>query len=473
MPEKIPLYEQLAQEFTQQIELGTFRPGERIPSVRKVSQQRELSITTVLQAYQLLEDRGMIEARPQSGYFVRPPVTQATPEPETSTPAIDPKHVSIADLALRILRDTLNPNLVQFGAAIPDPDLLPTDRLNRILASIARKGDFPQNVCGLPEGHEELRVQVAQRAFSSGCTLTPEDIIITSGCMEALNLSLRAVCQPGDLVAIESPTYFGILHLLQSQGLRALEIPTHHRTGISLEALRFALEHHPVKACLVLTNFNNPLGSCMPDEAKQEMVEMLAERDIPLIEDDINGELHFQGQRPRVAKAYDRTGNVLLCDSFSKDISPSLRVGWVAPGRYKKQIEHLKMATNVGTATLPQLALARFIASGGYDHHLRRIRRAYAEKVGSMSAAVLRSFPDGTRVTSPCGGFVLWVQLPETVDSLVLYRLALKAGITLAPGYIFSPSSKYHNFVRLNAAYYCSETERALARLGQIVSRLA
>ncbi len=468
-----PLYERLAKELAQQIQVGTFSPGERVPSVRQISQQRRLSVTTVLQAYRLLENQGMIEARPQTGYFVQARPVSLLPEPETSAPPADPTQVSTAELTMMVLRDALDPRLAQFGAAIPDPDLLPTSNLNRILASLARCPDIPQNVCGVPEGRKELRTVIARQTFTAGCHLTPDDIIITAGCMEAVSLSLRVVCQPGDLVAIESPTYYGMLQALQSQGLRALEIPTHHRQGISLDALRFAIAHHPVRACLLLPNFSNPLGSCMPDDNKKELVELLADHDIPLIEDDIHGELYYEGRRPQVAKAYDRKGLVLMCSSFSKDISPSYRVGWIAPGRFLAQVKQLKMATNVGTAILPQLAIAKFIASGSYERHLRKIRRAYAHKVNGMAQAVMRCFPEGTRVTTPAGGFVLWVQMPESVDSLVLYKRALKARITLAPGYMFSATTQYRNFIRLNAAYWSHQAEGALQRLGELVSQLA
>lgn len=467
----IPLYEQLATELAQQICSGVFNPGDRLPSVRMVSRQKGISITTVLQAYQLLEDRGAIEARPQSGYYVRsqrlPSIS--IPEPEISTPPPDPSQVRVDEMVQRILKDTVNPGLVQFGAAIPAPDLLPTSRLNRILARLAREDDPRFYICGIPEGCIELRVQVARRAFVYGCNLTPEDIMITTGCMEALYLALHTVCKSGDLVAVESPTYFGILQVLEKLGLRSLEIPTHHRTGISLDALSFALEHNPIRAVIVVSNYNNPLGSCMPEENKRRLVELLAQYDLPLIEDDIYGELSFADQRPGVCKSYDRNGSVLLCSSFSKDISPSYRVGWIAPGRYRQEIERLKFVLNIGTAILPQLAIAEFLDDGGYEHHLRKIRRAYSQKVSAMAHAVLRHFPEGTRVTSPEGGFVLWVQLPQNIDSLALYTRALSAGVTLAPGHIFSATPRYRNFIRLNAAYMSFSAERAVERLGDLV----
>ncbi|HEX9012313.1 MAG TPA: PLP-dependent aminotransferase family protein, partial [Anaerolineaceae bacterium] len=345
-------------------------------------------------------------------------------------------------------------------------------KLNRILARLARRGDLPLNICGLPQGCIELRTQVAQRSFTYGCQFSPEDVLITAGCMEAVTLSLRVVCQPGDTVAVESPTYFNMLQALEAMGLRALEIPTHPVTGVSLEALRFAVEHHPVRACLFMTNFTNPLGATIPDEAKQELVELLAEHEIPLIEDDIHGELYFGNERPKVAAAYDKKGLVLLCSSFSKDLAPGYRIGWIAPGRFRDQVERMKMATNVGTALLPQYAIAEILDSGGYDHHLRRIRRAYAQKVAGMTRAVIEHFPAGTRTSTPAGGFVLWVQLPERIDSLELYRAALKAGITLVPGYVFSTGGRYRNYIRLNAAYWCDKTAWAVRRVGELAGEL-
>lgn len=469
------LYAQLAAEITHQINEGVFQPGERLPSVRKTHDEKGLSVTTVLQAYRLLEDRGWVEARPQSGYFVSAQVVPSCPplEPVLSSPSLDPEHVRMGELAAMVLRQAQRTDLIQFGAAVPAPDLLPSKQLNRIMIRLLRENAYPVNSCGTPEGSLELRSQVVRRLGKLGVSLSSEDLVITAGTMEAMSLALWATCQPGDLVAVESPTYFGLLQALEAQGLQALEIPTHQQDGISLEALEFALEHHPVRAVVVIPNFSNPLGSCMPDANKRALVDLLARFAVPLIEDDIYGELAFDDHRPGLAKSFDHEGMVLTCSSFSKDISPSLRVGWIAPGRFYERVVQLKMATNIGTAVLPQLVIAEFLESGGYDHHVRGIRRAYAQSVTSMAQAILRYFPAGTRVTTPQGGFVLWVQLPKQVDSLALYEKALQAGITLAPGYMFSPTPKYRNFIRLNAAYMNFSSERALQRLGNLVGEEA
>jgi len=469
---KIPLYERFAQELEAQILAGTFPVGGRVPSIRETSVKRGISFSTVVQAYQLLENRGVLEARPQSGYYVAFRPKMETPEPVFSEDRSDPVDVSIDAVSVGLIQDTLKQDYAQFGAAEPDPSLLPTAKLNRILIDLAHNGGASVSIGGSPAGREELRVQIAQRAFGFGCDLSPEDVVITGGCTEAFCLCLQAVCSPGDLVAVESPTYFGILLALEAQHLRALEIPSHPRTGMSLDALRFALENHPVRAVVAMSSFSNPSGSLMSDEDKAEMVGLLASKGIPLIEDDINGELYFSERRPQVTKAFDRSGNVLLCSSFSKDISPGYRIGWVAPGRYFDAVLRLKMTLNIRSAALPQLAIARFLESGGYEHHLRTIRRAYARKVELLSRSVAANFPEGTRITEPQGGFVLWVQLPGRLDSILLYREAQKSFITIAPGYIFSPSRKFDDFVRLNAASWSDRTEGDVARLGKLVARL-
>ena len=467
------LYEQIASNITEMIRHGTYRTGERIPSVRQMSRQQDVSISTVLQAYLVLENRGLIEAHPQSGYYVRIPEFDRLPEPEPSSPGLDPSHVSLHELMMMVIKDTLNPNLVQLGAAMPNLELLPTERLNRILSRLARQSGEEAHQYALPPGLKELRVQIAQRALGFGCQFSPNDLVITSGGIEAIDLCLHAVCKPGDIVAIESPMYFGTLQSLEVHGLRALEIPTHQRDGISLDALQFAIEHNPIKAVLVISNFNNPLGSCIPDDKKKELVELLAVHEIPLIENDVSGEIYFTDKRPLVAKAYDNKGLVMLCSSFSKDISPALRVGWAAPGRYKAELEWLKFTSNSATATLPQMAVAEFLESGGYDHHLRTIRREYANNVSLLSQAVMRYFPPETRVTRPTGGFVLWVQLPENIDSLEIYKLALKNNITITSGYLFSPTNQFSNFIRLNAAAWTYPIERAVERLGEMVAELS
>lgn len=467
------LYQELAERIADLIRHGTYPPGERLPSVRQASRQNGVSISTVLQAYSLLESQGFVEARPQSGYYVCLRLEERLPEPETSSPQRDPSLISLHELVMRLMHDSTNPELVQLGAALPTIDSQMTQKINRIIANIARQKGNDAHQYQFPPGLEALRIQIARRAVSAGCNLFPSDILITSGGVDAIDLCLHAICSPGDIVAIESPSYFGTLQILEVHGLRALEIPTHPRDGISLDALEFAIEHNPIRAVMVIANFNNPLGSLMPDEKKEALVNLLAKHDIPLIENDVSGEIYFGEKRPVVCKSFDTKGLVMLLSSFSKNISPGLRIGWVAPGRYRSEVEWLKFTLSASSPTLPQMAIAEFLESGGYDQYMRRIRREYARNVKLMSDAVMRYFPEGTRSTRPSGGFVLWVQLPENVDSLELYGMALQGKITLAPGHVFSATYQFSNFIRLNAAAFDYTTERAIERLGAMVVELA
>lgn len=466
------IYERVADRIAHLIRKGTYRPGERVPSVRSLSRQMQVSISTAVKAYFHLENMGLIEARPQSGYYVRHQPVHVVGEPEQAIVPAAPTLVSVNELVMMVVRDASNPDLVPLGLAAPNPENLPADRLNRILSQVARRNRSQGISYEFPPGCERLRIQLAQRALKAGCSLTPDQIMITSGCQEGVMLALRAVCRPGDTVAIESPIFYNLLQIIETLDLKALEIPTNPRNGISLSALRYALEHNPVHACLVIPNFNNPLGSCMPDDNKRELVRLLADHDIPLIENDVYGDLCFSNERPCAAQSFDTRGLVIHCSSFSKTLAPGYRVGWVIPGRFMERIERLKAVSNIATATLPQLAIAEFLVTGGYDQYLRKIRAIYSRQMSLMAQAVQKSFPDGTRVSSPAGGFVLWVEMPETVDSIKLYELALRAGITIAPGRIFSAAGKYSNCLRLNAAFWSRRIADAVGEIGELAKEL-
>lgn len=463
------LYEQVAQRITLLIDQGTLRPGERIPSIRKLRHQQQVSSTTVLQAYHLLESRGLIEARPQSGYYVRTRRWPPPPEPEMSKPDSRSSKVEVSGLVAEIMKAIRDPSLVRLGATLPSPELFPNLELNRAMAAAGRRHPVLGNSFDPGPGHSQLRVQIAKRALESGCMLSPDDIIITCGATEALQLCLRAVAKPGDVIAIESPTFFGILQMIESLGMRACEIPTYPRHGICLDELAARLDNCRIKACLFTLNFSNPLGSCMPSEKKKLLVEMLAQRKIPLIEDDIYGSLPFAGERPKTAKAFDTQGWVLLCDSFTKTLAPGYRIGWTAPGRFRSQVEYLKLVSTSASPTLPQMAIADFLANGSYDCHLRKMRRFYGLQCTRMAETISRYFPEGTRATRPTGGQVLWVELPAQIDALKLYARALTEKISIAPGPIFSPKFGFKNFIRLNCGnVWSSQIETALQTLGQL-----
>ncbi len=472
-PEADALYRQVADKIEALILSGALRAGERVPSVRKASGQHGVSVATVVQAYVVLENRGLIEARPKSGFFVRARLRDRVPEPLASRPALAATKVEVGSLQARIFDAARLPEAVPFGAAYPSEDNLPVVKLNRIMAAVVRSAGARGLSYDMPPGCMALRRQLAKQSLDWGTQLSPDAFITTCGGTEALALCLRAVTKPGDVVAIESPSYFGVLQQIEELGLKAIEIPMYPRDGMNLDVLERALKGRRVAACLAVPNFNNPLGSLMPDDHKRRLIDILARRDVPLIEDDINGELVHSGPRPRVAQSFDREGRVMLCGSFSKTIAPGYRVGWVAPGRYYAKVKALKLTSTLATASLPQMAIAEFVAKGGYERHLRALRRNFAEQIQRMSEAVSAAFPEEIKVTRPKGGFVLWVELPKKVSALKLHALALVEKISIAPGPMFSASQGFDNFIRINCGHpWSTRLEWAIGTLGKLVEKL-
>ena len=460
------LYEQVAERIQGLIQEGTLQPGDRLPSVRKLHQQLSVSVSTVLEAYRLLEDRGLICARPQSGYYVKHTALKQPDEPKPSTP---PWQVYAVDtsLAFVVYAAIRHPHAIKLGSAIPSPDLLPLTSLNRLMGQAIRSQPDIVHAYEVPSGCETLRHEIAKRLMDAGCSVTPDRVVITNGATEAVYLSLKAVTQPGDTVAIESPTYPGLLEAIETLHLKALELPTHPRNGICLDRLETAFKKQQVQACALVSNFSNPLGSCMSDRAKKSLVDLLNQYNIPLIEDDVYGELYHTGTRPKAIKAFDTEGRVLYCASVSKTLSSGLRVGWAIAGRYHHRVEQLKMVTNLTCAIAPQLAVAAFFANGGCDRHLRRLRHAYQAHIARMTQAICEYFPTETRVTRPNGGHVLWLELPPEFDAMQLYHEALQHNICIAPGVIFSPSRSFNHCLRLNCALPWSDRiEQAIETLG-------
>lgn len=467
------LYEQLAQDIARRIESGVLRPGERIPSVRQMRAGQKLSPATVLRAYYLLEDRGLIQSRPRSGYYVSATWKAQLPEPGVSKPPQRSTAVDVSSLVFELLDSVRDREVVPLGSAFPHASLFPLKKLAGFLGAAARQADPDSMIEGISPGCLELRRQIARRYLDSGARTPMDEIVITAGAMEALNLCLRAVTRPGDLVAIESPSFYAALQAVEGAGLRAIEIPTDPRDGVDIAALERALDRHPIKACWFMTAFQNPLGALMPEERKRELVRLLARRKLPLIEDDAYAELHYDSARPLPAKAFDTAGLVLHCGSFSKCLAPGYRVGWAAAGRYAQKVHRGKLMTSIATNTHAQEAIAAFMRRGGYDHHLRALRRTLEQNRDRMTQAVTRHFPAGTRLTRPRGGYFLWVELPAGTDALELNARALEQHISLAPGPMFSPQRRYANCVRLNYGLpWSKRIEDAVATVGGIATRL-
>jgi DNA-binding transcriptional MocR family regulator len=465
-------YEQLAERIVEMVGNGALPPGTRAPSVRAVSAQHQVSISTVLQAYRMLEDRGVLVARPQSGFYVAIGGRGARALPAASRPRAKASTVSISGAVSALLEHASNSSLVPLGCAVPDATLLQSRKLDLALARLARHQGEACNVYGPARGDPQLRREIARRATRLEHALSPDDVVITNGCTEALMLALTAVTTRGDTVAVESPTYFGLLHTLEVLGLKALEVPTDPTHGLDVVALARLLDTETVAACLVSSSFNNPLGATMPESGKRALLSLLARHRIPLIEDDIYGDIHFGRERPKPFIALDGGANTIYCSSFSKSLAPGYRIGWIATRAYAQSVLERRIAFSLCGPVLTQAALADFLAGGAYDAHLRRIRRLFEENLARMTRAVEQSFPHETRVSRPAGGFVLWLELPKRFDSRALFDQALELGICFAPGDVFSPGRRYRNCLRLSAGHVWNDRiDDGVRRLGRLARR--
>ncbi|MGA0609558.1 PLP-dependent aminotransferase family protein [Caldimonas sp. KR1-144] len=467
------LYLQVAERLAGAIRSGSLDSGERMPSVRELARQHGVSLTTVTQAYRWLEDQRLVEARPRSGYFVAARVRRL-PEPEVSQPPADSRAVDISSLVEQVMTLANDRSVISFGAACPSEGLFNLERVRRAFNRAALRQRA--TLCRYPfgTGQEELRRAVARRALGLGCELDPAEVVITGSCLEAITLCLRCVTRPGDVVALESPTHFGFLEILESLHLRALEIPTHPRHGISLDALQLALDTQPVRAVLLVPTLSNPLGACMPLSERRRLAQMLAERRVPLVEDVLYNDLAEQDDRRRAVKSFDASGNVMICGSFSKTLAPGLRLGWVDAGRWGTALRRMKSSTSGSQTAVVESALAELLAQPGLESSFRQLRATIAARVDDARGLIAQSFPKGTRVTDPAGGYILWVELPQAVDSIALFHACVDEGICIAPGTMFSTSERFRHCIRLGVGGHWDEARRsALQRVGRIAAAMA
>ena len=467
-----PLYVRIAEAFTHQVANGAFRPGDRVPSLRRLSQEQGVSLSTALQAYLWLENRGYLEARPQSGFYIRTPFAKLIPEPQFEAGKSQPATLETNTVLEEVIRSASDPAYIPFGAGCASPELFPNRKLNQIMRRILRHQPLHSASYDFPSGVETLRRQIAKRSLAIRCEVSPRDVVVTSGALEAMNLSLRAVAQPGDVIAVESPIFFGILEGVAALKMKIIEIPTHPQQGMDLEHLERAIRQHKIKACITMTNCHNPLGYVLPDKHKRALVDLTARSNVAVIEDDMYGDLTYDGPRPLTAKSFDRKGLVLLCSSFSKILSPGYRVGWILAGRFRAEVERLKLVTNMAAPSLPQLVVAEFLESGSYDRHLRRLRATLACQMERVRQAIAKYFPAGTRISRPAGGYMLWIELPQRVDGLSLHRAALAERISILPGALFSATGRYKNYIRVNCGHVWTEAhDQGLLTLGRLCDR--
>ncbi len=465
-------YEHLANVLGDRIEQGLYPAGHRLPSVRILSDEHGVSVSTVQQAYRMLEDRLLVEARPKSGYFVSMTKRRAGLPVACRTPQ-RPVDISQWDQVLAQITSRTVPGLINLGGGTPDITLPSLKPLSRALAKVAQRLDNSSLSYDVIEGSIELRDQIARLMIDSGSHIDAQNLVITTGCHEALSIAIRSVCQVGDIVAVDSPSFHGAMQTLKGFGMKALEIPTDPVTGISIEALEMALEQWPIKAIQLTPTCNNPLGYNMPDDRKKALLRLAQCYDIAIIEDDVYGDLAYQYPRPATIYSFDDDGRVLLCSSFSKTLAPGLRIGWIAPGRYRDIAIHMKYIGTGSSATQPQLAIADYIQAGHYQTHLRRVRHLYQQKLCLINEWVMKYFPEGVRVSRPQGGFLLWVELDERIDTQKLNRLLEPEKIQVSVGSIFSASGKYRNCMRLNFGTLDeARHEPAIKYVGEVVHKM-
>ena len=469
----LPLYQQIAQALAQLIHGGTFKTGQRLPSVRETALTRGVSISTAMQAYRQLEEQGLVQARPKAGYFVKR--AQRIAQPSLSAPPqrsflLERQSRSEAFAMLHQPGDSAS-----FGGFTPQSSDLFDDQRLRVAVGRAsrvhRRSLTEYNKADA--GRPALRQAVAQRALHLGCSLDANHIVITASCTQAVSLCLRAVTQPGDVVALESPTFFGYLDLIESLGLRVLEIPTHPATGLSLPALELALDTQPIKAVLAAPTLSNPLGSVMPLAAKQKLVKLLAQRRVPLIEDVVFNDLLAGDERRKAAKAWDTEGNVMVCGSFAKTLTPGIRLGWVEAGRWRDAVATHKRLQGAATNVVLEEALADLLTQGSYEAHLRRLTTYMNQRRTEARRLISQHFPSGTRVSNPPSGDTLWLELDPEIHSMALFKRCASEGITFGPGELFTATDRYRNCLRLNfSGPWNPAGMQALARIGEIAGEM-
>lgn len=430
MPARPTRYRQLADELAAALHQGRYAAGAQLPSQRQLCADHRASLATVTHALHELEDAGLIEAKPRRGHFVRGGLRPPARPPGVSL-ALEGRRKRLVELA------TTQAGCVSLSHLGLAPALLPLAALQRHLAR-ALADDPALLAGGLVHGSPALREQIARRLLRAGCAVDAEDIVLTQGVGEALELCLRQLTRPGDVVAVPEPASPRTLELVAHLGLTPLAIPAPQDGGLSVPALAFALQHHPVRCCIAEPSVDSVHGGSLPDAAREALARLLRQHGVPLIECELMGELARGPLRPRPVKAWDEDDQVLLCGSLACITGPGFSVGWVVSRRHRL---HLRAARAVHGELLPGVVdatLARFLADRAFDAHLRRLRQRVAVQTDAWVALARQVLPAGSRVSAGTGGHVVWVELPEGVDSTALLPPLRERGFSVIPGAAFA-----------------------------------
>ena len=464
-------YEMISSYYESLIKEGTLKAGEKMPSLRKVCSEKKISMATAELAYAMLISKELIVSKPKSGFIVTNFRLTKARLPKASNPQTKALNSGPEDVAINIY-DTINQNdFIQLSLGIPALNSLPVEALKKCLKQTITINNNDTIQYERTEGNDLLRYQIAKRFIPVSCNVTKEDVVTTSGCINSLSLCLQSITRAGDTIAVESPTYFGILQLAKQLSLKVIELPTHPKTGIILNKLEDVLKNEKIGAIIIVSNFSNPTGYCMPEEQKKKMAEIANIYETPLIEDDIYGDLYFGENRPTSCKAYDTAGMVLLCSSFSKTLAPGFRTGWILPGKYKDNVLRTKTILQISNTSITQHAVGLFLQSGKYEKHLKSLRKTLYSNYLRMAKIISEHFPSGTKFSQPEGGLFMWIELSENIDAYELYKKAIQKNIVIAPGRMFSFQNQYSNCIRLSFCLeWTNDVEKAIHHLGMLAS---
>jgi len=459
-------YRSLALQLAQDLRSGCYPPGSQLPSVRQLCSAHAASLATVTHALHELEDAGLIEARPRRGFFASAALPMARSAPAAEAIALEGRRKRLMELAAS------QPGLLSLGHLGLPASLLPLPTLARLLGQQLRS-QRGLLATGSAYGSTALREQLARRAPRMGCQFGAEDVVVTQGEGESLQLCLRLLTQPGDLVALGTPAPLRALELIASMGLRALELPAADDGGLAVPALAAALQTQAIAACLAEPSFYRATGGSLDDAAKQSLAALLDQHQLPLIECDMMGELYRGTQRPAPVKAFDTDDRVLYCGSLACITGPGYNLGYIASARHHLQLRAARAVHGELLPSSSDAVLAAFMASGAFDTHLRRLRRTLAAQLQAYEQAVRAHFPAGTRVSTGAGGYVLWVELPGHLNACVLLERARQHGYNFMPGAVFSMGTQFDHCLRLSAAHPLdAQRAQGLRLLGELAQQL-
>lgn len=458
-------YQALADQLAQALRDGRYPAGTRLPAIRELCETHRASLATVTHALHRLEDAGLIEARPRQGFFACAlPMTRAIKHASVDAEALDARRARLLELAAARAGQLSLGHLALPTALLP---LAVLARLTRqqLLGSTAALAD------ATTFGSIELRQAVAGRLVRQGCAVDAEDLVITSGESDSLQLCLGLLAPPSARVAVTRPVPFRLLELMSARGLEVVELPIAadgHQVVAALEAA-LAAGPQPLAACMVNDALSIAAGTAWSDDARRALVALCTRHGLPLVEYDLFTELPLGAEAPRLFKSFDTDDRVLHCGSLSCVTGIGMSVGWIASGRHRLQ---LRAARAVHGDLLPGLAdrvLAAFMASEDYDRHLRRLRRRLAQQLAAWRAAITAAFPPGTEVGTSPSGYQFWLRLPGGRDAAELLGRARQHGLGFVPGAVFTLGTELDHCLRLTAGHALDkERLAALQLLGKL-----